>query len=505
MKKRNSVIILAAFLGSLVVSKNIELINAKHLENKNTQARLIEETNVVSTNNVNEITSMTENALAVVEAISSIDETKLDASYKYYILEILNAYHSLTNEEKTQVGDSYNLLVKYYEIVNKAVIAQEFDIEFNYLLNDSTFAYVEKLNELKEKYNTFDETTKAFVNSYNEENIAKIQDNGTALTPDIYYDFTNAVVDSNKVINQGTKEGKDATLMGNASVANGYLEFGSSSKDDSSCLKLPSDLFSGNEDFTLSFIYEKEDNVGSDERSEIIYTLGTNDYHNGSGSNRMGIRAYYASWNTRGSFHQLAHKNATTSSGEYGHGPQLTPEDYENHKYKITVRYLSKAQCIQVYQIDLHTGNSGYFNFCDSGTNFSNNNYMILDTSNFDLSKFTENYLGARNGYSNGSYSFKGKFYSFRFYSSLVTDREMYGTDDRNLNIGQIEALNYINNFEKIGPSFEKYKDAYAPIIDKYYKIMISCPYDYQKFFDSKHVEYFMEAYNIIHADDIVE
>ena len=125
---------------------------------------------------------------------------------------------------------------------------------------------------------------------------------------------------------------------------------------------------------------------------------------------------------------------------------------------------------------------------------------MVLDVSNFDLSQFTENYLGARNGYSNGGNSFKGKYYSFRFYSKLVTDREMYGTDDRNLDIGQEEALNYINNFEKIGPSFESYKDAYAPIIDKYYKIMISCPYDYQKFFDPEHVEYFMEAYNLIHS-----
>jgi len=493
MKKRNNVIILAALLGSLVVPKAMGIVNAKHLE-KNNKIEVINNINNQTLANEEE---MTENALAVAKAISEIDESQLDASYEYYILETLNAYHTLTDEEKVQVENYYNLLIKYYEIVNKAIVAKDFDEEFNYLLNDSTFEYNQKLNELKEKYNTFDETTKSFITSYTEENIAKVQENGNILTPDIYYDFTNPVVESGKVVNQGFVKGKDATLIGAATLNNGYLEFGAATKTDKSCLKLPSDLFNGNTDFTLSFVYEKE---VIDDITEIIYTIGTSDYHNGSGSNRMGVRAYYASWNKRGPFHQLAHKDATSSSGEYGHGPQLTPQNFEAHQYKITVRYLSKAKCIQVYQKDLYTGNAGYFNFCDSGTNFSNNNYMVLDVSNFDLSQFTENYLGARNGYSNGGNSFKGKYYSFRFYSKLVTDREMYGTDDRNLDIGQEEALNYINNFEKVGPSFESYKDAYAPIIDKYYKIMISCPYDYQKFFDPEHVEYFMEAYNLIHS-----
>ena len=76
----------------------------------------------------------------------------------------------------------------------------------------------------------------------------------------------------------------------------------------------------------------------------------------------------------------------------------------------------------------------------------------------------------------------------------------MYGTDDRKLEIGQQSVVQYVNSFEKVGPSFYQYKDVYAPIINKYYKTVISCPFDYQKFFDAEHLEYFMEAYNIVNS-----
>lgn len=499
MKKRNNVIILAALLGSLIVPKAISLVNAKHnnIDDKNNQIMNVIEEDKENIKETLDTSNLSDNAKKVVEAINAINETEIDASYHQHILEVLNAYHSLNNEEKEQIKDAYNVLLNYFDIVTKAKKAEEFDREFEYLLNDSTFEYESKLNELKEQYNSFDEKTKSFVKSYNEENVSAIEENANSLIPDVYYDFTNSTVEEGMIINQGTSVGKDAQLIGSANVENGYLSFGENSLSDRSSLKLPSDLFDGQNDFTFSFEFEKEI---SDDNMEIIYTIGTGDYHHNLGSEKMGIRAYYASWNKRGPFHQLAHSKATSASGEYGHGPQIVPEGFDLHRYRITVRYLSEAQCIQVYQIDLATENQGYFNFCASGNDFNNNNYIVLDATNFDLSKFNENYLGAKDGNSSGGRSFRGKYYSFRFYNRLVTDREMYGTDDRNLNIGQQEVLNYVNTFEKVGPSFEQYKNVYAPVINKYYKTIISAPYDYQKFFDEEHLEYFMEAYNIVNS-----
>ena len=501
MKKRNNVILLAALLGSLVAPKAFGLVQAKHLDMNNAYDnqtnKIIEEE--TENNEVVNTTVVSAKAQKIIDAVNAINEDEIDASYDYYVLEVLNAYHSLTDEEKEEAKDAYVLLQNYYEIVNKAKIAEEFDKEFNYLLNDSTFEYEVKLNKLKEQYNSFDEKIKSFIKSYTEENIGKIEENATTLIPDVYYDFTNATIEEDYlIINQGTAEGKDAELIGTASVDEGYLSFGDTSVSDRSCLKLPSNLFDGQNDFTFSFEYEK---VATDNVYEIIYTIGNENFQNSLGSERMGIRALNVDWNNyRGPFNMLAHSKATSSSGEYGHSPQLLPTGYDQHKFRYTIRYLSEAKCIQIHEVDLTIETQTYFNYCASGNDFSNNNYIELDSSNFDLSKFKENYLGAKNGNSHGGRSFRGKYLSFRFYNRLVTDREMYGTDDRNLEVGKQDVVNYVNNFEKVGPSFVQYKDIYAPIINKYYKTVISCPFDYQKFFDAEHLEYFMEAYNIVNS-----
>ena len=182
-----------------------------------------------------------------------------------------------------------------------------------------------------------------------------------------------------------------------------------------------------------------------------------------------------------------------------GTGNQLVAQGNDLHTFKMTLRYLSKAKCIQIYEEDLDTKRVHFFNFCE---NSSTNKYKILDENNFDIQSMTENYLGAKGGSSRGTQSFRGKYLSFRYYSKLVTDREMYGSDDRKLTIGQDETLNYINNFQKINKSFINYKNEYAKVIDSYYNKMISCLYDYQKFFKPENVEYFMEAYNLIHATE---
>ena len=500
MKKRNNVILLATLLGSLVVPKAIGLVNARHLNENitNKQVNKIIEEDINNNEVLNDTSTLSTRAQTFIDAVDVINEDELDATYNYYVLELLNAYHSLTASEKEEVIEAYNLLINYYDIVTKAKRAEEFDKEFNYLLNDSTFAYELKLSNLKEQYNSFDEKTKSFVKSYNEENISKISENASTLTPDVYYDFTNATVEDYVIINQGTEKGKDAELIGGASIEEGYLSFGDNSVSNRACLKLPIDLFDGQNDFTFSFEYEK---VATDNVMEILYTIGNESYQNSLGSEKMGLRAMNVDWNNyRGPFNMLAHSNATSSSGEYGHSPQLLPTGYDQHKFRYTIRYLSKAKCIQIHEVDLTVENQSYFNYCASGNDFSNNNYIELDSSNFDLSKFKENYLGAKNGNSHGGRSFRGKYLSFRFYNRLVTDREMYGTDDRKLEIGQQSVVQYVNSFEKVGPSFAQYKDIYAPIINKYYKTVISCPFDYQKFFDAEHLEYFMEAYNIVNS-----
>lgn len=491
MKKRNVVITLAALLSVLVVP----LAFNRDAENKNDANTPVN--NLVAQVGVENATEVaSENTQKVINAIAVLENVRIDASYQEYIQTIWYAYHTLSAEEKEQVGEYYDMLLAATETLNKAMAANEFEKDFNYLLNDSTFAYKDALNNFKTQYDAFDEVTKSYITSYTEENIAKVEENGKALTPDIYYDFTNATVNSsNFIVNQGSLVGKDAELKGSASVANGYLQFGNSSTTDQSCLKLPSDMFSGATDFTFSVVYEKT----STDYNESIFTVGNSAYHAGSGTTKAGIRAQYSGWSEavkRAPFYMLAIASTEYSADQYfGASATLTPVDDTLHTYKITVRYLSKAQVLQIYQQDLTTEKNHYINYKLNGKE------VPLNSSNFDFTQFNENYLGAKDGKSNGNESFQGKYLSFRYYSKLVTDREMYGSDDRNLYIGEQEALNYINNFEKVGASFEQYKDIYAPVIDKYYKVLVSCPYDFQKFFDPEHVEYFMEAYNIIHAE----
>lgn len=433
---------------------------------------------------------------SVVEAINKLDEiSKLGSEHRDYVYTTLYMYNNLSSDERTQISaDLVNKLNNSVNTINAINKASEFDKEFNYLLNDPTFDYTSKLNELTATYNSFTDLEKSYVKDYNEENIANVKANSNLLKPDVYYDFTNATVSNSKVINQGSAANKDATVIGDVLFNANGMSF---TNNASSCLKLPSDLFSGVNEFTFSFIYQKE---VTDDKVELIYTIGNDAFHNSS-DGRMGLRAYYATWATRGPFHQIAHKDITTSSKEIGTMPQLIAQGHDLHTYKMTIRYLSKPQHIQVYEEDLDTGMWYSFNLSGNPTTANcSDPSLVLNSSNFDFNNFTENYLGARNGYSNGGNSFKGKYLSFRYYSRLVTDREMYGSDDRLLNVGQNETLDYVNNFNQIGASFESYKAEYAKVIDNYYYKMITCPYDYQKFFDKTHVSYFMEAYNAIHS-----
>lgn len=483
MKKRNIVIILSSLLSLLAVPS---------LCNNNSTPEYEKEVNQNLDYAAN-VDTLSENTKKVISFIQVLEGKQIDYSFYEYIQEIWYAYHTLNATEKADLGEYYDILVNASNTANKAKAAYEFDVEFNYLLNDGTFAYQKKLEELKNKYETFDNETKAFVESYTSENENKIKENAEALTPDIYYDFSTAVKDGSYLVNQGTLENKDAKLLGSANVDNGYLSFGSNSSSDSSCLELPTDMFKDSKDFTFSVEYEKTANVGD---NEMVFTFGTNEFHDGTTTNRMGFRVQYSSWHNRGPFYMFAYKG--DMSKEFGHGPQMTPADDTLHTFRFTVRYLSRAKALQVHCKNLTTNVESYVNYALNGTNFSSNNYVELDASNFDFSSFKA-YLGARNGYSNGHKSFQGKYLSFSYYSSLVTEREMYGFDDRKVNVGAAkETLEYINNFGPVGASFAEYKELYAPLINKHYKIYISCPYDYQKFFDNEHLEYFLEAYRIV-------
>ena len=488
MKKRNIAILLTSLVSLLAVPS---LYNGKTSTTENTNDKTFNQT----LDNAVNVDSLSENTRKVISYIQALEGKQIDYSFYEYIQEIWYVYHTLNATEKADLGAYYDVLVNASATANKAKEAYDFDTEFNYLLNDGTFAYQKKLNELKNKYESFDDETKAFVTSYSVENENKIKENAVALTPDIYYNFSEVVVDGSNLVNQGTLQNKNAKLLGNATIENGYLSFGANSSSDSSCLELPADMFNDSEDFTFSLEYEKTANVGD---NEIIFTFGTDEFHNASTTNRMGFRAQYSSWHNRGPFYMFAYKG--DMSKEFGHGPQMTPADDTLHTFRFTVRYLSKAKALQVHCKNLTTNVESYVNYALSGTDFANNNYVELDASNFDFSLFKA-YLGARNGYSNGHKSFQGKYLSFSYYSSLVTEREMYGFDDRKVNVGAArDTLDYINNFGPVGASFADYKDIYAPLINKHYKIYVSCPYDYQKFFDNEHLSYFLEAYEIVNS-----
>lgn len=430
---------------------------------------------------------------SLMEHLNALTLNDLSYQDKIYVYSLKAQYNNLTEEAKKLINEeSLNKLNNALKIVDDKTEAQEFIDEFSYLLNNPTFAYQEKLAYFQNKYETENIEVKSYISLFNEENKAKIIQDGQSLLPEVYYDFRHPSLNGKTILNQGSESNKDASLKGSADVDNGYLSFGNISNSSGSYLELPNDLFTNNNDFTITIEYERENTL-----NEIVslFAFGNAAYTDSSiNETKYGIRTLFTPEYDRGPHIKMATRNSQDDPGYTG--IVYGNEDFKNHILRTTIRYISEINCLQTCTVDTNTS---FYCYVNQGCSYpSYNEYTIVDEVTLDFTKATCNYLGAKNGFDNqGFYSFDGKIYSFAFYDELISEYQIYGTDISDRNVGHYEIIEYVNHFDKVGSKFVDYYEEYGKMLERLYKDIMSIPYDYRKFYNQEHLEYFLEAYRL--------
>lgn len=428
----------------------------------------------------------------LIDHLNDLDLSSLTHEDKIYVYSLKAQYNNLSLEAKNEISEALlNKLNEAIELVDKQVKAKEFSDEFEYLLNNPTFAYQEKLLSLQQKYDALLDDEKSYIKNYTELNKQHIIEEGKKLNPNVYYDFRNPTIEGKNIISQGTDK-KNAILKGNSTVSNGYLSFGEKNKEAGSYLQLPNDLFTGNNDFTLTIEYERTQDM-TDALS--LFTFGNEAYSDPNiQQTKYGLRTLFYADYDRGPHIKMATRNSQDDPGYTG--IVYANGDWKNHILRTTIRYIADIDCIQTCTVDTTTS---YYCYVNQGCSYpSYNEYTLVNEANFNLSKMNCNYLGAKDGYDTfGNYSFDGKIYSFAFYEGLYSEYQIYGTDIKDRNIGHYEIIDYVNNFDQVGSKFLDYYEEYGKMFEKLYKDIMSIPYDYRYFYDQEHLGYFLEAYQM--------